>query len=176
MISIHIDSATIECVEGDIAEQNTDAIVNAANNELWMESGVAGAIKRRGGVEIEHEAIAKGPIEPGEVIETTAGRLSAKYVIHAAGMGPDFVTNAGLIRDTTRASLKLADKLGCRSISFPSIGTGVGHFAMDACAKIMVAEAVAFLPEAVSLNVVRFVLYGDKAYRAFATEFVRHDR
>lgn len=174
MVSMQIGNATIECVDGDITEQDTDAIVNAANSELWMGSGVAGAIKRRGGAEIEREAISKGPIEPGEAVATTAGRLSAKYVIHAAGMGPDLITNADLIRSSTRASLILADELGCRSISFPSIGTGVGRYAVDAAARLMIAEMVAFLREAKMLQLVRFILFGDAAYKVFAAELARY--
>src|SRR5919108_3371306 len=104
----------MECVvvEGDIAALDVDAIANAANNQLWMGAGVAGAIKRAGGDEIEREAVAKGPIELGDAVATGAGRLKARHVVHGAVMGQDLVTNADLVRKTTRSCLELADELG----------------------------------------------------------------
>src|ERR671922_2232841 len=106
----------MECVvvEGDIAALDVDAIANAANNQLWMGAGVAGAIKRAGGDEIEREAVAKGPIEVGDAVATGAGRLKAQWVIHGAVMGQDLVTHGELVRRTTRRCLELADELGCR--------------------------------------------------------------
>ena len=163
-----LGAGTIECVEGDITAQETDAIVNAANNHLWMGSGVAGAIRRAGGQEIEAEAIALGPIEPGEAVITGAGRLATRFVIHAAGMGQDLRTNADLIAAATRNSLLRAEERELASVSFPSIGTGVGGFPLDECAHLMVGEAAAFLRGSSHVRLIRFVLWGSEAYTAFA--------
>ena len=111
---------TIEIVEGDISAQDTDVIVNAANNMFWMGSGVAGAIKARGGQKIEDEAMAQGPVEPGECVITSGGRLAARHVIHAAVMGQDLRTSAILIEVATRRALELADSHGLASIAFPA--------------------------------------------------------
>ncbi len=124
----------------DISEVAADAIVNAANSELWMGSGVAGALKRKGGEEIELEAVRRGPIEPGQAVETKAGRLRAKWVIHAAVMGPDLKTDSAKIRDATRSAIALASSLGAKSVAFPLLGTGVGGFAVDEAAEIMLSE------------------------------------
>ena len=155
----------LEAVEGDIATLEVDAVANAANDHLWMGAGVAGALKRAGGEEIEHEAMAKGPIPVGSAVATGAGRLPARYVIHGAVMGQDLRTNAALVRETTRACLAVADELGCRSLALPAFGTGVGGLALDACAAAMVAEARAFAPT--SLERVVFAVFGADAGRAF---------
>jgi O-acetyl-ADP-ribose deacetylase (regulator of RNase III) len=149
----------IKIIQGDITTAKVDAIVNAANNHLWMGAGVAGAIKRAGGKIIEDEAVAKGPIPVGSAIETTSGNLSAKYVIHAAVMGQDLVTNERYIRDATRSVLELCEKLQLNSVAFPALGTGVGGFPMDKCAEIMIGEVLNF--EAKNLKEVYFYLLGD---------------
>src|SRR3954470_17757042 len=102
----------LEVREGDIAAVETDAVANAANDALWMGAGVAGALKRAGGDEIEREAMAQGPIELGSAVATAAGRLPARWVIHGAVMGQDLRTNADLVRRATRSCLELADELG----------------------------------------------------------------
>jgi len=155
----------LEVREGDIAEVEADAIANAANDHLWMGAGVAGALKRAGGDEIEHEAMAQGPIELGTAVATTAGRLHARYVVHGAVMGQDLRTNAELVRRTTRSCLDVADELGCRSLALPAFGTGVGGFPLDECARIMVGEAQAFEPR--SLEYVLFAVRGQDAEAAF---------
>jgi len=155
----------LEVREGDIAEVEADAIANAANDHLWMGAGVAGALKRAGGDEIEHEAMAQGPIELGTAIATAAGRLHARYVVHGAVMGQDLRTNAELVRRTTRSCLDVADELGCRSLALPAFGTGVGGFPLDECARIMVGEAQAFEPR--SLEYVLFAVRGQDAEAAF---------
>jgi O-acetyl-ADP-ribose deacetylase len=152
-------------VEGDISALDADAIANAANNELWMGAGVAGAIKRAGGEEIEQEAVALGPIEVGEAVATGAGRLRARHVIHGAVMGQDLRTDADLVGRTTRRCLEVADELGSRSLALPAFGTGVGGFPLDECARIMVGEARAFEPT--SLERVIFAVYGADGARAF---------
>lgn len=132
---------------GDITHARTDAVVNAANSGLWMGAGVAGAIKRAGGAEIEREAVAQGPIEPGEAVITTAGNLPARHVIHAAGMGQDLRTSAELIERSTLSSLRLARDHNLSSIVFPAIGTGVGGFPLDQCARLMTGAARKFYDE-----------------------------
>lgn len=155
----------LEVVNGDIAALEVDAVANAANNHLWMGAGVAGALKRAGGDEIEREAVAKGPIEVGDAVATGAGRLSARWVVHAAVMGQDLVTSADLIRRGTRRTLAVADELGAESLALPAFGTGVGGFPLEECARIMVEEARAFEPS--TLRRVVFAVYGDAAERAF---------
>ncbi len=115
-----------EIVDGDITQLEVDAIANAANDHLWMGAGVAGAIKRAGGDEIEREAVAKGPIPVGSAVATSGGRLAAAHVIHGAVMGQDLRTSTELIAQTTRSCLEVADELGARSVALPAFGTGVG--------------------------------------------------
>jgi O-acetyl-ADP-ribose deacetylase (regulator of RNase III) len=155
----------LEVVEGNIAELDVDAIANAANNHLWMGAGVAGAIKGAGGVEIEREAVAQGPIEVGDAVATSAGRLPARYVVHGAVMGQDLRTDADAIARTTRRVLEVADGLGARTLALPAFGTGVGGFSLGECAGIMVGEARAFEPAA--LERVLFAVYGAEAEAAF---------
>jgi O-acetyl-ADP-ribose deacetylase (regulator of RNase III) len=157
----------ITFVQGDIAQQDADAIVNAANNHLWMGAGVAGAIKRAGGQEIEDEAVAKGPIPIGEAAVTGAGRLRARYVIHAAAMGRDLRTDADKIRQATENSLRRADELALTSIAFPALGTGVGGFSLEECARIMLDVVHKHSASGTSLGRVVFVLYDETAYQAF---------
>ena len=155
----------LEVVEGDITALDVDAIANAANDHLWMGAGVAGAIKRAGGEEIEREAVGKGPIPVGTAVATGAGRLAARYVIHGAAMGQDLRTSAELIERTTRSCLELADELGCRSLALPAFGTGVGGFALDDCARIMVAAGRGYDPRALSRVV--FAVFGREGAAAF---------
>jgi O-acetyl-ADP-ribose deacetylase len=155
----------LEIVDGDITALDVDAIANAANNELWMGSGVAGAIKRAGGEEIEHEAVAKGPIAVGDAVATGAGRLKARHVIHGAAMGQDLTTNAELVERTTRRCLEVADGLGVESLALPAFGTGVGGFPVGECARIMVGAARSFEPR--TLRRVVFAVFGVEARTAF---------
>jgi O-acetyl-ADP-ribose deacetylase (regulator of RNase III) len=158
----------LEVREGDISAVEADAIANAANDRLWMGAGVAGALKRAGGEEIEREAMAIGGIDLGTAVATTAGRLRARWVIHGAVMGPDLRTDADLIRRTTRSCLEVADELGCRSLALPAFGTGVGGFPLGECARIMIEEARIFPADA--LEHVIFAVYGSEAYEAFSSE------
>jgi O-acetyl-ADP-ribose deacetylase (regulator of RNase III) len=156
----------LDVVDDDITSLAVDAIANAANNHLWMGAGVAGAIKRAGGEEIEREAVAKGPIGVGDAVATGAGRLAARWVIHGAVMGQDLATNADLIRRTTRRCLEVADELGCESLALPAFGTGVGGFALDECARLMVGVAREYEPT--SLRRVVFAVFGTPARDAFS--------
>jgi O-acetyl-ADP-ribose deacetylase (regulator of RNase III) len=158
----------LEVFEGDIAALDVDAIANAANDRLWMGAGVAGAIKRAGGEEIEREAVALGPIPVGEAVATSGGRLPARHVIHGAVMGQDLSTNADLVARTTRRVLEVADEVGARSLALPAFGTGVGGFSLEECARLMVAEARAFEPR--SLERVVFAVFGAEAERTFRAE------
>jgi O-acetyl-ADP-ribose deacetylase len=155
-------------VLGDITEQATDAIVNAANNHLWMGSGVAGAIKAKGGEEIEREAMKLGPIEPGQAVTTSAGSLKARYCIHAAAMGQDLATSAELITKATRSALEEAARLKLDSIAFPALGTGVGGFPAEACARLMIAASLSHCRTNPKPGSVTFVLRDEPAFRSFA--------
>ena len=168
MIAFRLPPLTLEIVDGDVAAQTTDAVVNAANNEFWMGSGVAGAIKFRGGVNIEVEAMAQGPVEPGECVVTTGGKLAARHVIHAAVMGQDLQTSADVIGRATRNALRAAEAHRLTSVALPAFGTGVGGFPFDECARIMIDAVRAHAAEAAALALVRFVLHGQHAYRVFA--------
>jgi O-acetyl-ADP-ribose deacetylase (regulator of RNase III) len=155
----------LEVVEGDITALPVDAIANAANNALWMGAGVAGAIKRAGGEEIEREAVALGTIEVGEAVATGAGRLASRWIVHGAVMGQDLRTDAELVRRTTESCLRVADELGAGSLALPAFGTGVGGFPLGECARIMVDAARAFEPS--SLGRVVFAVFGEEAKDAF---------
>lgn len=167
--------AEITLYQGDITQLATEAIVNAANNHLWMGAGVAGAIKRAGGADIEREAVSKGPIPIGEAVVTGAGELQARYVIHAAAMGQDLRTDAEKIRAATANSLKRAEELGLKSIAFPALGTGVGGFSYRQAAEVMITAIRQHLAGQTSLEEVVLALYGRQAYDAFATELAHQE-
>ena len=154
-------------LQADITDLETDAIVNAANDHLWMGSGVAGAIKAKGGNEIEKKAMSKGPTKIGEAIVTTAGKLKAKYVIHAVVMGQNLQTSENYIRDATLNSLKIAEELKLNSITFPALGTGVGGFPVDRCADAMISTVAGFFRDNKSLKEVHFVLLKKEDYDVF---------
>ena len=165
----HVGATTLEVVQGDITTCSVDAIVNAANNHLWMGAGVAGAIKRQGGQVIEDEAVRQGPILVGAAVVTGGGRLKARYVIHAAAMGQDLVANAELIRQATINSLGQAAALGLISIALPALGTGVGGFPVDEAARVMIEATCTVLHNTprTSLQQVVFVLFTPDACQAF---------
>jgi O-acetyl-ADP-ribose deacetylase (regulator of RNase III) len=166
----NLSGIKIKLIKGDITDQETDAIVNAANNELWMGAGVAGAIKRKGGKEIEDEAMKKGPIPIGEAVTTKAGKLKAKYVIHAAVMGQDLTTNEEYIKNATQNSLKKAEELKIKSIAFPAFGTGVGGFPIDKCAQIMLDQVKDFSKKTKYLKEVVFVLFDKRNYDTWSVQ------
>lgn len=158
----------IEIIQGDITEQSTQALVNAANNHLWMGAGVAGAIKRKGGAAIEAEAVKKGPIPVGEAVVTAAGSLKARYIIHAAVMGQDLTTDENKIRAATLNALKRAEESKIESISFPALGTGVGGFPMREAARIMMEAAKSHLENnPPALKKISFVLFQEEAQKDF---------
>ncbi len=167
---VTINGKILEVVKGDITDESTDAIVNAANNHLWMGAGVAGAIKRRGGERIEEEAVAQGPVEPGEAVLTSAGALSARYVLHAAVMGQDLHTSADLIRRAYVGALAIAEREQLASVSVPALGTGVGGFSAFHAASILIGVSVDVLQRAKSLRHIRIVLFDDELLDAFTKE------
>ena len=163
----------IEVIRGDISALEVDALVNAANNHLWMGSGVAGALKRAGGSSIEAEAIGRGPIPVGEAVATGAGRLKARHVIHAAVMGQDLRTDAGKVAAATANSFARAEELGVTSIALPALGTGVGGFPLAECARIMIAEALRHTAAPTVIERIVFVLFDETACRVFREELDR---
>ncbi len=167
-MELKIGACTLHIVEGNICDRQVDAVVNAANNQLWMGGGVAGAIKRRGGAEIEREAVAKGPIAIGESVVTGAGALAARHVIHAAVMGRDLTTNADYIRRATLSALARAKELNLGSIALPALGTGVGGFPLADCAGVMRDALAEHANAGTTLKTVEFVLFGRDARDAFA--------
>jgi O-acetyl-ADP-ribose deacetylase (regulator of RNase III) len=151
-------------VQGDIAEQRADALVNAAGTSLKMGSGVAGALRRAANGPINDEAMSKGPVELGDVAVTDAYDLEAQYVIHAAAM-PHYGTGratAGSIREATRNALERADELGCESIVVPILGTGAAGFDFETGAKLVCETVGKYQPE--SLTDVRIIAYSTAEY------------
>jgi O-acetyl-ADP-ribose deacetylase (regulator of RNase III) len=157
----------IVLVEGDITEQDVDAIVNAANSQLVLGAGVAGAIRDKGGPEIQRECDAIGPIAVGDAAVTGAGKLRARWVIHAAGMPPGGSASEACVRSAVRRSFELARDRGCRSIAVPAVGAGIGGFSAQRCAEVLLEEARAHLQGETPLEEIRFVLFGEPMYRLF---------
>lgn len=169
-MKVKVGQTDIILERGDITDSEVDAIVNAANNHLWMGAGVAGAIKRRGGTIIEEEAVRQGPIEVGEVVVTTGGNLNASYVIHAAVMGQDLASSADVVRRATRATLRRAEDMRLTSVAFPAFATGVGRMPPKDSAEAMVAAIRAHLAEVggSTLRQIHLVLFQDETYQAFS--------
>jgi len=159
--------ATVEVLEGDITALEIDAIANAANTDLAHGGGVAGAISRAGGPEVQRESDAKAPIGLGEAVETTAGDMPARWVIHAATMRLGGPTSADVIRRATAATLARADELGARSLALVAFGTGVGGFPLEEAARIEVEEVRRHLEGGSRLERVVFAVRGDAARAAF---------
>ncbi len=153
---------------GDITDIGADAIVNAANTDLILGSGVAGAIRRKGGPGVQAECGAKSPVSLGEAAITGGGDLKARYVIHAAAMHLGGDVSAESLLHATLNSLKRAGEAGVETIAFPAIGTGVGGFPVSECAEIMLDAVIAHAAEyAPSLGKVYFVLFDEDAERIF---------
>ena len=159
--------ATIEVLEVDITSLEVDAIANAANTQLMHGGGVAGAIARAGGEAVNHESREKAPIGLGEAVETTAGEMPARWVIHAATMELGGPTSAEIIRNATASALAKADELGARSLALVAFGTGVGGFPLDQAALIEVEEVRRHLDSGSGLERVIFAIRGDDAEAAF---------
>src|ERR1700736_4455312 len=157
----------VEILQGDLTEMDTDAIVNAANNDLQLGGGVAGAIRRSGGLPIQKECDKIGPVPVGGAAITSGGNLKARYVIHAASMQLGGTTSAQSLRSSTAHSLRIAAQKGLKTIAFPAIGTGVAGFPMRECAEIMLREVGKHFEGPTSLEKVYFVLFSADALMAF---------
>lgn len=160
----------IEIVLGDIADIEADAIVNAANTDLIMGGGVAGALRRRGGPSIQAECDRLGPIKKGEAVITGAGSLKAKYVIHAASMSLGGGATADTIRDAVKNSFTRAEENGVHTIAIPALGAGVAGFPLRPAAEIMMDETVRALKRGAVEKVI-FVLCDKAAYDAFTDAY-----
>jgi O-acetyl-ADP-ribose deacetylase (regulator of RNase III) len=158
-------------ITGDLVEQEVDAIVNAANNDLLLGGGVAGAIRRRGGPSIQDQCTAHGPVLVGEAAITGAGELRARYVIHAASMSLGGRTSAQSLRSSMDATFRIAREHDVKSIAVPAVGTGIAGFPLDECARIMADSLRRARAEGWEPHEVRFVLYDEAAMHAFATPF-----
>ena len=157
--------------QGDLTEADADAIVNAANNDLQLGGGVAGAIRRKGGGAIQRERDQIGSIPVGGAAITSGGKLKARHVIHAASMQLGGRTTAFALRSSTAHSLRIAAERGLKTIAFPAVGTGIAGFPMRECAEIMLQEVAEHLKRPTSLERVDFVLFDDEALRAFQQVF-----
>ena len=156
--------AELEVIAGDVTKLEVDAIANAANTQLMHGGGVAGAISRAGGPDVQRESDEKAPIGLGEAVETTAGDMPARYVIHAATMELGGPTSAEIIERATRSTLARAEELGCRSLALVAFGTGVGGFPLEEAARVMVGAA---REHEGSLERILFAVRGEEAERAF---------
>jgi len=160
-------TAKIFLMKGDLTKMDTDAIVNAANNDLQLGGGVAGAIRRRGGDVIQEECNSIGSIPVGGAAITSGGNLKARYVIHAASMQLGGQTTAHALRSSTAHSLRIAAQKSLKTIAFPAVGTGIAGFPMEECAEVMLAEAADHLKRGTSLEKIYFVLYDAAALEVF---------
>lgn len=162
--------AEVEVRQADITKLEVDAITNAANTELRHGGGVAGAIVRAGGRVVQEESDEKAPIGLGEAVETTAGEMPSRWVIHAATMELGGPTSAEIIRDATRSTLRKVDELGAKSLGLVAFGTGVGGFPVADAARIEVEEVKRHLEGGSGLEKVIFAVFGEEARDAFDKE------
>jgi O-acetyl-ADP-ribose deacetylase (regulator of RNase III) len=164
-----IGNSVLELCDGDISEMSTDAIVNAANAQLVLGGGVAGAIRKKGGPSIQAECDKIGGTFVGGAVITTAGNLKARYVIHAVGPRMGEGDEDEKLKAATLNSLKVADENSLKSISFPAISTGIFGFPTERCAKIMLETAIGYLKGPTGLDRVVFCLFGSESYDIFVS-------
>jgi O-acetyl-ADP-ribose deacetylase len=157
--------------QGDLTEAQVDAIVNAANNDLMLGGGVAGAIRTKGGPSIQEECNRIGPIQIGEAAITDGGKLAARHVIHAASMRLGGTTSEQGLRESTRNSLLRAKEKGLESIAFPAIGTGIAGFPIGRCAEVMLEEIRDHLKGTTSVKRVEMVLFDRRSLEVFERAF-----
>ena len=169
-MKVNVGNSTLELVEGDITEMQTEAIVNAANARLVLGGGVAGAIRRKGGPEIQEQCNKIGGTFVGGAVITGAGNLKAKYVIHAVGPRIGEANADEKLKNATLNSLKLADEEIIKSISLPAISTGVFGFPIQRCAEIMLQTTIEYLKGQTGLEKVIFCLFGRDSYEVFANQ------
>jgi len=161
------DAEKVVLLQGDLTEMDVDAIVNAANNDLQLGGGVAGAIRRKGGDQIQQECNRIGSIPVGGAAITSGGKLKARHVIHAASMELGGQTTAAALRSSTAHALRIAAEKNLQTIAFPAVGTGIAGFPMRACAEIMLQEVAQHLQGPTSLKKVYFVLFDAPALETF---------
>jgi O-acetyl-ADP-ribose deacetylase (regulator of RNase III) len=166
-VRINIENSVLELLEGDITEMQTDAIVNAANAQLVLGGGVAGAIRRKGGPQIQQECNKIGGTYVGGAVITTGGDLKAKYVIHAVGPRMGEGDEDSKLKNATLNSLKLADENNLKSITFPAISTGIFGYPIQRCAEIMLKATIEYLKGQTGLEKVVFCLFGRDSYKVF---------
>ena len=159
--------ARIEVRQADITKLELDAIANAANTQLRHGGGVAAAISRAGGPAVQAESDRAAPIDLGDAVETTAGEMPARWVVHAATMELGGPTSAEIIRRATASTLRRADELGARTLGLVAFGTGVGGFPLDEAARIEVEEVRLHLDGGGGLELIVFAVFGDEAREAF---------
>ncbi|MCL5280905.1 MAG: macro domain-containing protein [Planctomycetes bacterium] len=169
-MEVNIAGRTLELVQGDITEMDTNAIVNAANAQLVLGGGVAGAIRRKGGPQIQQECDRIGGTFVGGAVITTGGRLKAKHVIHAVGPRMGEGAEDEKLRNATLNSLKLADEHRLKSIAFPAISSGIFGFPIQRCAEIMLTAASECLRGETGLERVVFCLFGQDSFEVFARQ------
>ena len=172
-MNVNVAGRVLELVEGDITEMETDAIVNAANDRLILGGGVAGAIRRKGGPQIQAECDRIGGTFVGGAVITTGGKLKARHVIHAVGPRMSEGDEDDKLRNATLNSLKVADENRLKSITFPAISTGIFGFPIQRCAEIMLTTAIEYLRGQTGLERVVFCLYGQDSYDVFARRLER---
>jgi O-acetyl-ADP-ribose deacetylase (regulator of RNase III) len=172
-MKVQVNKTILELVEGDLTEQSTYAIVNAANSNLILGGGVAGAIRTKGGPKIQEECNKIGGTYVGGAVITTGGNLKAKYVIHAVGPRMGEGQEDAKLKNATLNSLKIADEHNLKSIAFPAISTGIFGFPIDRCASIMLSSVIAYLRKKTGLEKVVFCLWGIDAYAVFERELQR---
>jgi len=166
-MKVEINNRVLELLDGDLTEMDTDAIVNAANAQLILGGGVAGAIKRKGGPEIQAECYKIGGTFVGGAVITTGGNLKAKHVIHAVGPRNGEGNEDQKLKNATLNSLKVADENNLKSISFPAISTGIFGFPIKLCAEIMLKTTIDYLQGQTGLEKVVFCLFGADSYEVF---------
>jgi len=172
-LSIQLEGTQLELVEGDITELEVDVIVNAANESLQLGSGVAGAIREKGGPSIQEECLRIGNTPVGTAVITGAGNLKAQHVIHAVGPRWGEGEEDRKLQAAVRSSLALADRHGLRSIALPAISTGVFGFPIDRCARILLTEVYRYLQGGTKIERVVIALWGDESFEAFKRELRR---
>jgi len=172
-MKVNIKNCVLELVESDITEMATDAIVNAANSQLILDGGVAGAIRKKGGPKIQEECHEIGSTFVGGAVITSGGDLKAKYVIHAVGPRMGEGDEDKKLKNATLNSLKVADENGLYSISFPAISTGIFGFPIDKCAEIMLRTVIDYLEGESGLERVVFCLFGNASYEVFQKHLSR---
>jgi O-acetyl-ADP-ribose deacetylase (regulator of RNase III) len=168
MVEAKVNKTVLELFQGDITEQDTDAIVNAANAALQMGGGVAGAIRRKGGPKIQEECNKIGGTLVGGAVITTGGNLKARYVIHAVGPRWGEGNEDEKLKNATLNSLKVADQNNLKSISFPAISTGIFGFPMKRASEIMLRTTIEYLKGKTGLKKVTFVLYDTDSFKTFS--------